>query len=462
MLIISLTLTSAVVIVVAGGAALQDTQQEARVGQAEQAMTQFDSRVAQVALGASSSQNVPIGQQNGNYRVDEDAGSIRIYHENYTADETEYIYGTDTSWKSLGAVVYESGNTQIAYQGGGVWRQNADGGAMMISPPEFHYRAATLTFPLIRVNGTDSAGGRTNARVTPSGIEPVFPHPSRTYDATGGSYENPMERGSIFVEIRSDYCRGWESFFESRTESAIKQQCTEGDANTVVVDLTTPFEETFENEVVVTDNYVQNGAGGEPDWKQSSRPSVSGVVDSQIDDCEDGSCTNLSDLDTEIDEGTYYADGDLSVDGATFNTTDGNITLVVDGGMDIKGDNSVEGDGEVQVYLKDGYDLDGSVNDGGNASQFQVYVHSGADLITHGGSTHLTGIVYAPNTDIDQNGAGSVKGALVGKTVRVNGNPSNTFETAPSLEDFSTDLSVSESPITYLHVTENRVDVELN
>jgi hypothetical protein len=464
LLILSITLTAATVIVVFGGAALEGVQQESRVGQAEQAMTQFDSRTAQVALGDSSSQNINIGQQNGNYRVDEDAGAIRIYHEDYDDNGTiEYIYGSEDNWKSLGAVVYEGADTRIAYQGGGVWRENDGGSSTMVSPPEFHYRDATLTFPLIRVSGDDSAGGRTTARVTHSGVDPVFPHPDRTYDGSSESYENPMERGSILVEIRGRYCTGWESFFESRSEGSIEQRCAEGDANTVVVDLTAPFEQTFENDVIVTDNYIQNGNGGEPDWKKSNRPSVSDVVDEQINDCASGSCNaSLSSLNGEIDEGTYYFDSDLSVDGATFNTTNGNITLVVDGSMDVSGDNPVEGDGEVQVYLKEGYDLKGSINDGGDAEQFQVYVHSDADLITHGGNTHLTGVVYAPNTDIEQKGSGTVKGALVGEVIRVNGNPSSTFEDAPSLEGFSTELSVGGSPITYLHVTENRVDVELN
>ncbi|MFT4883231.1 MAG: hypothetical protein ACI8U4_000732, partial [Natronomonas sp.] len=78
LLIVSITITAAVVIVVFGGAALEDTQDRSRSGQAEQAMTQFDSRAAQVALGDSPSQNVRIGQQNGNYQVNEDTGGIKI------------------------------------------------------------------------------------------------------------------------------------------------------------------------------------------------------------------------------------------------------------------------------------------------------------------------------------------------------------------------------------------------
>jgi hypothetical protein len=233
LLILSITLTAAAVIVVFGGAALEGVQQESQVGQAEQAMTQFDSRAAQVALGDSSSQNVNIGQQNGNYRVDEDAGAIRIYHENYTAGQTEYIYGSETDWVSLGSVVYQGQNTQIAYQGGGVWRQDDSGSATMISPPEFHYRRATLTFPLIRVNGTDSTAGRTRARITRvETATGIYPDPGQHYDddTSKPEYLNPVQEGNMTVEIRSEYCEAWRTYLAERTEGEV----TECDSNNTV------------------------------------------------------------------------------------------------------------------------------------------------------------------------------------------------------------------------------------
>ncbi|WP_336136842.1 DUF7289 family protein [Natronomonas amylolytica] len=226
LLIVSLTITAAVVIVVFGGAALESTQDQSRTGQAEQAMTQFDSRAAQVALGDSPSQNVRIGQRNGNYHVDEDTGGIKIYHENYTDGNTEYIYGGDSDWVSLGAVTYEGGNAEIAYQGGGVWRKDADGGVTMVSPPEFHYREATLTFPLIRVNGTDSAGGSTTARVTRlETATNIYPQPGLHYDGNTSrrEYLNPVQDGNMTVEIKSEYCEAWRSYLTERTEGEVSE-----------------------------------------------------------------------------------------------------------------------------------------------------------------------------------------------------------------------------------------------
>ncbi|MFT4883276.1 MAG: hypothetical protein ACI8U4_000779, partial [Natronomonas sp.] len=175
----------------------------------------------------------------GNYRVDEDAGSIKVYHENYTAGDTEYIYGNESEGVSLGSVVYEGGNTEIAYQGGGVWQKDADGGVTMVSPPEFHYRDATLTFPLIRVNGTGSAGGSTTARVTRlETATNIYPQPGLHYDGNTSrrQYLNPVEDGNMTVEVRSEYCEAWRSYLAERTEGEVSE-CDSN--NTVTAQLVT-------------------------------------------------------------------------------------------------------------------------------------------------------------------------------------------------------------------------------
>lgn len=228
LLIVSITITAATVIVVFGGSALEGIQQESQVGQAEQAMTQFDSRAAQVALGDSQSQNVQIGQQNGDYEVNEDAGAIRIYHEEWNETDpskTEYIYGSNDTWVSLGAVVYQGQDTEIAYQGGGVWRKDQGGnGSTMVSPPEFHYQQATLTFPLVRVNGSGSASGRTNARVTRvETAKSIYPIPGEHYNDNPDNreYFNPVQDGNMTVEIRSEYCEAWRTYLVERTEGRV-------------------------------------------------------------------------------------------------------------------------------------------------------------------------------------------------------------------------------------------------
>lgn len=243
-LILGITLSAAVAIVVFGGAAMENAQEDSRIGQAEQAMTQFDSRTAQVALGNSDSQTVSLGPNRGTYRIDEDAGSLKIYHENWEGYEDpensdpEYIYGTEAEGESLGAVVYETGDTTIAYQGGGVWRKDADGGVSMVSPPEFHYRKATLTFPLVRVTGSGSASGNVQSSISRLvAAEDIFPRDQSYPDADDTPYDNPVQDGTMIVEVQSEYCQAWDRYFKQRTEGEVTETCSAND--TVTAELLT-------------------------------------------------------------------------------------------------------------------------------------------------------------------------------------------------------------------------------
>lgn len=229
-LVIGLTLAAASAVVVFGSSTLDDGQQRSQIGQAEQAMTQFDSRTAQVALGDSRIQTIQMGSGQGTYRVNESAGRIRIYHEDWNGTNTtsdEDIYEAD-----LGALTYENGDTTIAYQGGGVWRRGEGGGATMVSPPELHNRKATLTLPVIQVRGSGAASGDAQASVrSKTRGSPIFPdlEGERTpldeqySDSDEVYYENPVEKGNMTVQIESAYCEAWRSYFLTRTEGRVSE-----------------------------------------------------------------------------------------------------------------------------------------------------------------------------------------------------------------------------------------------
>ncbi|MFB6212124.1 MAG: archaellin/type IV pilin N-terminal domain-containing protein, partial [Halobacteriales archaeon] len=164
-LLLAITVISTGAIVTFGSEALIDTRQASQLQRTEHAMTLFDSRAAMVALGDSDVQTVSLGQESGGaYHIREDTGWIRVQHLNYTESasdpKNETIYN-----RSLGSIEYVNEDTVIAYQGGGVWRKT-DNGSRMVSVPEFHYRAATLTLPVVRVTGSGSTAGRTQAVVT--------------------------------------------------------------------------------------------------------------------------------------------------------------------------------------------------------------------------------------------------------------------------------------------------------
>jgi hypothetical protein len=244
-LILGLTMTAAVGILVVGGDAIQGTQSSSEVGQAEQAMTQFDARAAQVALGDSDSQTVSLGGQGGSYSIQEDVGRVRLLHQNwngtgcdcgtYSGSKTEDNGNTTILYnQTLGALVYESGDSQVAYQGGGVWRKDDDGAARPVSSPEFHYRDATLTFPLVRVEGSGGAGGQVTATVRRvETTRDIYPNQSETYPDDDRELTNPVHQGNMTVEVTSDYCEGWREYFEERTDGDV----SECNGDTVTADI---------------------------------------------------------------------------------------------------------------------------------------------------------------------------------------------------------------------------------
>ncbi|QWC20432.1 hypothetical protein [Halorubrum sp. 2020YC2] len=204
-LLLGLTVAVVGTTVALGGAALDDSQRTADLQRAEGAMTQMDSKASLVAHGGSPSQRVSFGSSRGDLRVDEGAGKMRI--------EVETEDGTYTNETTLGAIVYERGDEVVAYQGGGVWRANADS-AWMVSPPEFHYRGDTLTLPLVTVAGekrlTDSATIREGTERSAG----LF---------ASENLSNPLLGGNVTITVESEYAEAWGRFFESRTGANVTQ-----------------------------------------------------------------------------------------------------------------------------------------------------------------------------------------------------------------------------------------------
>jgi hypothetical protein len=114
------------------------------------------------------------------------------------------------------------------------------------------------------------------------------------------------------------------------------------------------------------------------------------------------------------------------------------------------------------LYIRDELTVKSSVNDGGNASQLTSLVHSDGS-VSFTGSSDYTGVIYAPNSDIDLNGVPQInyEGALVVEDLYPNGNADKMeFVSDPSLNGYQ--IVEGNRPLTYLHVSENPVEVEFD
>ncbi|WP_433623472.1 DUF7289 family protein [Halomicrococcus sp. NG-SE-24] len=223
-LLLGLTIVGTGLIVAFGSSSLDDSKHATDLDSAAQAMAQLDSRASRVGIGSANAQHATLSVDGDEETVRRTDGGWMRVHINRTNGSDAVVMN-----QTLGAVVYENGDTTIAYQGGGVWRRT-DGGATMVSPPEVHYRDTTLTLPLVVVGGEGRLDGG-HLELTKNGTaEPKYP-------VANASKRNPLSDATVNVTVESDYYRAWGQFFEQRTGGDVEY---DHDAGTVTLTLVTP------------------------------------------------------------------------------------------------------------------------------------------------------------------------------------------------------------------------------
>jgi len=496
-LLLALTIVGAGVVVAIGGTAFDDIQHRTSVDRAEHAMTLLDARAAVVGLGEGSAQTVRLGRStSGDYAADSDTGWLRITHTNYTAGETETIYNA-----SLGSVSYRTGGTTVAYQGGGVWRHQ-EGGTSMVSPPEFHYRGTTLTLPVLRVRSTDAASGETTATIRRDG-QLTRIYPDETDDDTNGTgapydannadgsvrqYDNPVRNGTVSVTVKSEYYRGWADYFRSRTTGNVSVD----DANetaTVALETTgqvgdfplpeknegvavrgmgsghsvTDFQASIEKDSGTFNNLWASFYIEEGDRAYEAVVEVPNGIGNSYCDGDNPTSTETLTMDIYYDDaGT--AEGVHRWSNDSIPSDSGAVQLACDDGdtvieIDFTDDTQTFTYGESNIDDDTAIDWDErneSATEGADPTTFDHGPDDGEPLTYSGGNTedlrHLTRHYFAEfDSDFD---------------LRVSHGPGNRGTTqidqSASGGNLQYDRASGSTYITYLHVTENNVTVDLN
>jgi hypothetical protein len=449
-LVFGIVIAGSTLTIALGAEAVSSTQGQLSNERAQQTMTQLDSQAAMVALGSTERQEVSLPKSNADgYRVAEDAGWMNVSYNNKSGHTKEVFNET------MGAIVYENEQKTVAYQGGGVWRNVEGGSSLMVSPPEFHYRDATLTLPLVTVRGNSALNQR--AQITHNSTTQHFPD-----QATDDEFRNPVEGTEINVTVRSKYYEAWGNYFETRTEGNVTYDHA---TNTARITLVPPFDEAFDNVVATTrqSGITVNGNDDPPSpYEQGvNYPAVDSRIEEQIDDCSpSGTCNTFNG--SIDDDGVYYSGSDYSGE-LDVNDPDGNVTIVVDGSFEFDDDvtiTNLDPDHSITIYVrndfvyseKDGFDS------GAEADDLRVLVHSDGD-VDGNGNAQFVGLLYAPQSNCDLNGNNNVTGGLICETMDINGNP-NDFQYDSSLEDVRLGLSAENiTRLQYLHVTTNEINV---
>ncbi|MFC5278716.1 archaellin/type IV pilin N-terminal domain-containing protein [Halorubrum rubrum] len=455
-LLLGITIAAVTATVATGSVALATVTDEAQATGVENGMSQFTSRASLVALGGADAKRFDLGSvDGGDLRLEEDAGHVEVRIERPDGNVTNESY-------SLGTLVYAGEGREVAVQGGGVWSSDGTRGRM-VSPPEYHYRGETLTFPIVRLTGEGER--RTSDRGTGvvrqrTAEEEVFPNVS-----------NPLENGTVVVEVRSDYYEGWYDFFSQRAEGDV----TKDDANrTATARLVVPGEVELDKPLSLGSEDTHTDIPlDEDDYELGvSHPSPSAVIDERIenastsgqavDDCFDGgTCT----------AGVYHADGDVTLsDDVEFDTAGGNVTVAIDGDFDIGGNDLQITDGSdnaVTYYVNGSVDINnptiGTTASSIDAERTQFYVNGGIAENTNGiGNADIDAVIYAPNADVEANGNPTLRGAFVFERLDLGGASSMAYDA--DLRDLELTISggPGQNPITYLHVSRNEVAVRFD
>ena len=453
-LILGMTILSVGALVAVGGAVIDDTRADAERSQMENSMSAFSSKASLVGLGESGHQRFSLGRvSQGQVDVREDAGNVRIWVDRSDCEDDD----CEIANTSMGAVVYENDGREIAYQGGGVWARQDDF-SRMLSPPEFHYRAETLTFPIINVTGDGAVSGDVRGTVS-SDEEARQLYPNN-------DLANPLANGTVYVEIESEYCRGWEMFIQERSQGGINKTCDQGPSDTLVVDLDVDLDPTFGTAVTTGGYYPPNGDNNIESYREGVYPSsATETIRSKAANCLEDPCKSFPEsgsLGGEI----YYTEKMEKFSDLTFDRD----TVVVlndtnDQGLSNVSNIEITGGSNVTVYLHTDQEFEmiggDKINAGGDPTNFRMFVSSDAS-IRFNGNIEYVGALYAPGSTLsggkNKRGGGNINvtGAVVVNTFDFKGNPIFSYD--ERMEEL--DPQIEADTIKYLHISENSIRID--
>ena len=261
LLIITIGFVGVSLVLVFGGQALSLFESQTQEQKTINAFSKFDdeastvalsednTRSADVELSLNTRSNSLIAKDTGNLRVaavDCSAGSmsedcITRYRKYIGSDVGGKFNGAGITEKvyanfAMGTLMYEGDSSEVAYQGGGVWRKPAGSDeSFVVSSPEFHYteqgdNTATLSPVVINTDGRQL--GNSNVHISSEDnslgscgtlTDPCFERP-----------DSPRLDGkTVFVTIQSEYYRAWGKYFEEQVgENKVEYK---DDKNRVIV-----------------------------------------------------------------------------------------------------------------------------------------------------------------------------------------------------------------------------------
>lgn len=386
-LLIGLLLVTAVLVFAVGHGLLSDLQDQADEEQATAAMREL---AHDLAHGGQSTTAFPSG---GMTRVDSAAGWKRVA----VGDETI----VDETDGPLGAFYYETDDVTIAYQGGGVWRQDRGQVSTMVQAPPIQYGAGdepTLALSVQTLAAADrQTGGDTFATV----------ETRRAFPDESGALGNPITE-NVTVTVHSEFYRAWGEYYAELTGTEVEY---DHDAQQVTVTLRGgDLEETDsggdEGDDAIRGLFVNEG--GDLTMSQGA------LVDSY--DSSDGRYApgRAGEEGDVLVDGAFHPANDAEIHGDVNATSGGDLSNTIEitgdvllgdaptqtrvsNGAEVGGLLSIEGDGDVPWgVVGDDLLVGGELETLGGTVGGDLHVHEGQTTVGDGSAdAEIDGSVYA-------------------------------------------------------------------
>ncbi len=428
---------------------LSDSTDNVDFDRAQNEFTRMSSSLATSALGPTETKSVTLNVGNGELTSNPEAAYVNVTQRFApgTGETNQTIYEGQ-----IGNVRYQQDGNVLAYEAGGIWRKDVGANqSVMVTPPQFNYEERTLSFPMFNVtNQVRTTGGRYDLQVD-------------TQEVVEQQIENPLENGSIYVEVESDFYMAWVDYFRSRTDSSVIE--IDHAENVAEIKLVIP-----EPPKKIDDAAGGNEVTGKADdffdsyQEDVSYPSADNWIYSMVDYAKTHG-DDWGSASEPYDNQTYYSDDAATLDG-DFDISSNNVTVVVDGPASLdQVDVTAASNNSTRLDFVVTDDLtitSGSSSNmaptSGNHTNLATFVSSDGEVHNTGQFDGYNGLLYAPASHCHFSGSpnSESEGSVICDVIQVSGNPGEWNHGG----DMDINVQQANDTVTFLHVTENKLRLE--
>ncbi|ELY45895.1 hypothetical protein C496_03097 [Natronorubrum tibetense GA33] len=469
-LLIGMVAAGSIGVLLVAGEAIGSAEQQSEQEQIEQAFIELSHSISSSTSASDVSQTMELHAGEHGAIAHHDSATYKIWTESYNEDNKSHVANG-----SIGTIEYEADDgTKVAYEGGGVFQETGERTQILSAPPiNYDHRTNTLSFPVFGLTeDQEISSGDVTISQTNVEREPV----------------NHVEDDHVFVEIESEYCRGWEQYFTDQShDTSIQEPCYDAanDDGKVKVRLGYDnIEDAFSSGTAVpSEEHIGSGTGsGHPldNVDETRFTPLDDTIDQLREDFKENASRNL-DTGESNSGGEYFAE---ELNGSyDFQLTDDDAIVVVNdsvttdnGGITVS--NCDGGEHSLKIYAKGNFSLYDDVKptgecEGEDVDTIQMYGTSTSTVDFHDSSSTFHGLLYVASEEfnpddgeyqVDFSGAGGVtfRGAIVANSIYFD---SAANEVEPEGIDNSEIDVIPEGyepapQLTYLNIAEHQIEIK--